>query len=188
MIELTEEQLEQSYGDDPFNLSGIRNQHNTPLHWYNCGGFALKTFTWLTPYTEEVEDDDDPYTEEDREEYIEELLLYGASDEYLEDRLVRADIDQLLKRFDFLQQINLEDAQPNDLIIAYRVFVRADKDREYIEDTDFHFKVRLNGFWFEKMGGGEIHLCELNPDKPWSYMDSELVYSSPIFYLRDNRI
>lgn len=184
---LTNEGINESIARDPNNLCNGRNQHNTPVAAYNCGGFALKTFNWLTPYTDEVEDDDDPYTEADREEYMQELFDYGGNTEYVEDRVTRADIDQILHRFKFLQQVRLEDTVPEDTIIAYRILIKYDENDEIIEDTDFHFKVRLGGFWFEKTGGGDIHLCQLDNDKPWVYESVDLCYTGPIYFLRDNR-
>ena len=186
--QLTKDEVDSSILSDPFNTKGARNERNTPIICYNCGGFALKTFNWLTPYTDEVDDDNDPYTEVDREDFIDSLYEDGFDDNFVSYELVFEDTHHILKRFPFLEQIELEDARPEDTIIAYRVFTKWDESYDCVADTDFHFKVRLNGFWFEKMGGGEICLCDLNPDEKqaWIYND-DWAYISPIVYFRDKR-
>lgn len=35
---------------DPFNRNGKRNRSNTDADVYNCGGFALGTYSWYLPY------------------------------------------------------------------------------------------------------------------------------------------
>ena len=35
---------------DPFNHNGKRNRSNTDTDDYNCGGFALGTYSWYAPY------------------------------------------------------------------------------------------------------------------------------------------
>lgn len=39
--------------DDPFNKNNRRNVRNTPKRNYNCGGYALETFSWYCPHSEE---------------------------------------------------------------------------------------------------------------------------------------
>ena len=34
---------------DPFNTLGLRNVNNTIKRYYNCGGYALGTFSWYWP-------------------------------------------------------------------------------------------------------------------------------------------
>ena len=34
---------------DPFNTLGLRNINNTIKRYYNCGGYALGTFSWYWP-------------------------------------------------------------------------------------------------------------------------------------------
>ena len=38
--------------DDAYNLSNNRNLKNTAKRLYNCGGYALGTFSWYCPYSE----------------------------------------------------------------------------------------------------------------------------------------
>lgn len=39
--------------DDPFNTKGERNVKNADTFYYNCGGYALGTFSWYCPHTEQ---------------------------------------------------------------------------------------------------------------------------------------
>lgn len=38
--------------DDPYNTKNLRNIRNTDTWDYNCGGFALGTFSWYEPMSE----------------------------------------------------------------------------------------------------------------------------------------
>ena len=39
-------------GFDPKNSNHLRNINNTDKFDYNCGGYALGTFSWYTPFDE----------------------------------------------------------------------------------------------------------------------------------------
>lgn len=41
--------------DDPFNKNNNRNLRNTPRKHFNCGGYALGTFSWYCPHNPEDE-------------------------------------------------------------------------------------------------------------------------------------
>ena len=41
--------------DDPFNKNNNRNLRNTPRRHFNCGGYALGTFSWYCPHSPEDE-------------------------------------------------------------------------------------------------------------------------------------
>lgn len=192
-IEMTPK-VKRSFELDPKNELAIRNAYNTPQKSYNCGGLALRAYNWITPYNEDEEDEDyddyDPYTEADRECLMEDWLNDdGYSEEEVASKILVEDVKHLLKRFPFLEEVELEDTKNSDIVIAYRLFVRADKvdDNYIVDDTDFHFKVRYNGFWFEKLGGGRTVMCELIPNDYWEYLDKDLVYDSDIVYFRDKR-
>ena len=49
-------------------------------------------------------------------------------------------------------------------------------------DYDFHFKVRIDGCWYEKLGGNVIQYANLDD---WDY--SELCYNSATIYFKDSR-
>lgn len=48
----------QTLGNDPFNTSGLRNINNAIKRYYNCGGYALGTFSWYWPGRTEEEHDE----------------------------------------------------------------------------------------------------------------------------------
>lgn len=67
--------------EDSFNLGGRRNQSNTACPAYNCGGFALGTFSWYVPFAEDMLD----YAVEVgaiKERYVEEILEGTSEDDY----------------------------------------------------------------------------------------------------------
>ena len=45
--------------EDYFNEKQTRNEENTEKKDYNCGGYALKTFSWYLPY--EYDEKDYPF-------------------------------------------------------------------------------------------------------------------------------
>lgn len=123
---------------DPLNLEGFRNLHNTEKSLYNCGGYALGTFSWYMPYDgdrvttfselfdtyEEWDENDDPAS---------------AVRERIEDYMV----EQLLLDFPTLRLIPDEvERRPNERVIAFRVGW-----------DDFHFlKKAKNNCWYQKCG------------------------------------
>ena len=190
MAVMSKEECELSLLNDPTNESGGRNQHNTPISAYNCGGFALSIYNWVTPYI--VTDngyvnEEGLYTDDEREALMRYLYEMDWSDEEIEEEILSRDVDFLLHSYPFLEEVNLEDCDENETIIAYRLFIRWDEDTGDIEDTDFHFKVRYHGFWFEKMGSEQITLCDLDADKPWQYRDDYTIYTSRIVYFTTRR-
>ena len=70
----------------------------------------------------------------------------------------------------------------NERIIAYRLQLGDIWNCDV--DTDFHFRVRIGGFWFEKCGEGPIHLCSNQEvTEPWVTSPC-LIYDSDILYFR----
>ena len=43
---------------DWLNRSGLRNADNTDIDLYNCGGYALGTYSWYMPYPENFDRED----------------------------------------------------------------------------------------------------------------------------------
>ena len=176
-------------------------KHNTdPTFWKqtrencNCGSFALNLTEWFSPC--------DDY--DDRKDFITDLLaglanpvgedLFEAENEIL-------DQDELymLSHFPQLIPLTIRDISELDAIddcypiIAYRIGIDCNADGVMEEsdfDEDFHFKVRINGEWWEKNGSGEIHQCALDAHKSWPLPeDDNLVYDSAIrfFYMQKER-
>lgn len=155
---------------DYLNDKKTRNKVNTMISDYNCGGWALKTFSWYLPYNEDNHFD-----------LAEELYKYGWSKEEVQEEILQNDFEILLKDFsDKLIPIDsIEDAKEGDTVIAYRLYVEF-FDENNMVDTDFHFRVRENGSWTEKCGGGIVHPC-LFTEEPWN-TGGDCIYDSKILY------
>lgn len=127
--------------EDAMNLKGLRNQRNTNQWDYNCGGYALGTFSWYCPC-------------EDEENNGEYFGKYDFTPQQLENR-TKDCVKKLLKDFSNLRIIhNIKELQQNELAVAFRISGDID---------DFHFILRKrNGQWFEKNGGGNIHRVTKN--------------------------
>lgn len=185
---MTREQFEKSLQTDPLNISHKRNRYNTPREVYNCGGFALSTYDWLCPYvrtddsTAKYDLPDGTYTDEERAFIIEHLIENGWTEVDIEEEILRCDVSFLLDEYPFLEPVELAECDISDTVIAYRIFIKIDDELGIVEDTDFHFKVRINGFWFEKMGSQEVRLCDLDEHEPWLMSNSDTMYTSRIEY------
>lgn len=100
--------------------------------------------------------------------------------------IVDNDIEFLINRYPFLQIVDdITQTAATDKIIAYRIFIDYDYGDEYIYDQDFHFRIRVNGKWYEKIGSSEIFEINDYSEEPWTYSMS--TYDSKIVYLKDTR-
>lgn len=118
---------------DDFNLDHKRNVRNTYVRDYNCMGYALDTYSWLTAYMEDEETD--PFNVGVDKEEQEEVLTSCAK--------------YLLNNFSLvpITREQAYNARGKKQIIAFR-----------IAEYDFHFMVRRkNGSWYHKMGSYDIH-------------------------------
>ena len=116
------------YGHDLYNRNGLRNVRNTARYTYNCGGYALGTFSWYLPY------------ESDRYGFV-----WGG---HLTTRRMDTITDQcvefMLRDFADLRVIDsVADLQKDEYAIAFRLS----------SDGDFHYiKRNRNGLWTHKRG------------------------------------
>lgn len=118
--------------DDPFNHDNRRNIHNTQKHTYNCGGYALGTFSWYCPHPEE---ENNPwhgydYSFTTREEaWVK--TMYAVSQMIL-------DFEGKLRMIKSLDQLH----KATERVVAFRLS----------SDGDFHYvKKDWNG-WHHKRG------------------------------------
>ena len=158
----------------------------------NCGSFALNLTSWYTPYLCETEidrmEDVDAYLfgENEREHFMEELLLEGYKREDVMDIILERDWEFILLTCPWLEPIGREEISENDRVIAYRLMLEEGVEPlEFDADlhTDFHFRVLIDGEWWEKNGGGPIHSCGAFTDEsPWHC--ETWVYDSNIKYAR----
>lgn len=175
----------------------LYKRNNNPLYWEdntrcNCGSFALNLTTWYAPYLYESEIDEmedvDAYlfSENEREHFMEELLLEGYNREDVMDIILERDWEFILLTCPWLEPISKHDIGTNDRVIAYRLMLEEDVEPlEFDADlhTDFHFRVLIDGEWWEKNGCGPIHSCGTFADEePWHC--ETWVYDSNVKYAR----
>lgn len=124
---------------DPFNRDNKRNLLNTPRYTYNCGGYALGTFSWYCPHDEADDTARWGYdysfgTEE--EAWLK--TMYAVSKMIL-------DFQGNLRMIKSLDQLH----KGTERVVAFRLS----------SDGDFHYiKKSANGQWYHKRGGSSpIH-------------------------------
>lgn len=165
-------------------------EENKESHDLNCGSFALGVDTWFCPYIEDDRDIDDEfwmYTYSERRDWIEELVREEHElSEIMEDILER-DFEFILKTCPWLEPIDVEDIAGEERVIAYRLSMEIPDEREEFdadEYMDFHFRVLINGGWWEKNGATPVHYVgDKIDEEPW-VVDDWIVYSGPIKYAR----
>ncbi len=125
------------YLDDPFNKIANRSLANTQRDTFNCGGYALGTFSWYCPHNPEDETPDDwfgmcyDYGFRDREEaWVK--TMYAVSKMVL-------DFEGKLRMITHLEQLD----KKTERVVAFRLS----------SDGDFHYiKKSKNGHWHHKQG------------------------------------
>jgi hypothetical protein len=180
-------------GESFLNKDCRRNSENTYHSDFNCGGYALNTFNWYKPY-------------EGAWEWREKLLYCWLEDYYdqdgliaepseiikeLENRLVIRDTLYMLRQFKGrLRRVEPdEELWEGERLIAYRVgfeYWFDEVEQNFIDiDIDFHYRFYDKEFnvWFEKMGSGDIRVCndDTETDDYWIYPYWK--YGSNIIYL-----
>ncbi len=119
---------------DPFNHDNRRNLRNTQRDKFNCGGYALGTFSWYCPHSESdgrgrlcIYD----YSFSNREEaWVK--TMYSVSNMIL-------DFEGRIRMIKDLSQLN----KLTERVVAFRLS----------SDGDFHYiRKNLNGRWYHKRG------------------------------------
>lgn len=161
------------------------NRRKDPSFWKkdrpecNCGTLALDATTWVSPY-----DNDDDYTDDYRCMLMEDMYDEGFSKETIMETILMLDQQSLLRACPWIEPVLKSEIKPEDRIVAYRLFIDEDSLENGEVDDDYHFRVRINGFWFEKCGGGPVRFCGTKFDEePWE-VSSYLIYDSDICYFR----
>jgi hypothetical protein len=117
---------------------------------------------------------------------MEELLLEGHEREDVMDIILERDWQFILMACPWLVPIQREDINEKDRVIAYRLMLEDVEPTEFDPDinTDFHFRVLIDGEWWEKNGAGPVHKVE-NPDDDEDWVvDDWLVYDGEIRYAK----
>lgn len=156
----------------------------------NCGSFALNVTEWYSPYLiDDVYIDDidlSDYTEMDRNSWAYELVQEGYSVQEIMEYLIDKDWEFILKSCPWLVPIRKEEINPADRVIAYRLSLELPNelsDFDLEENGDFHFRVMIDGEWWEKNGGGPVRKVEEMNEEPWEAAEW-LVYTGPIKYAK----
>lgn len=118
------------YRFDRLNKRNKRSLSNTYTRAYNCGGFALKTFSWYCPFDKGDGD------------------LDGLYDRFNEDYMavLQYTVDYMLNDFKGKLRViqNLAELQENEEAVAYRIETNC---------WDFHYiRRKKNGNWYGKRG------------------------------------
>lgn len=155
----------------------------------NCGSFALGIDGWYTPYIIEDVDEDDAlwkFQEYEREHWVMELLADGWSREEIMEDITERDFEFILKTCPWLVPIDEDEIDKNDRIIAYRLSLEIpDNPEDFDMDDygDFHFRVLIDGEWWEKNGAGPVHKVEDPDNEVWN-VDDWIIYDGPIKYAK----
>lgn len=151
----------------------------------NCGSFALNVTEWYTPYVFEPKEEELwKYDEDERAQWVYDMLQDGYTIDEVMDCLIERDFEFVLKTCPWLEPIEEEEIYDGGRVIAYRLSLQVPDDISEFdmdEDGDFHFRVLIDGEWWEKNGAGPVKRVE-DPDV-WE-VDDWLVYSGPIRYAR----
>lgn len=145
---------------DPFNRNGKRNRSNTDTDAYNCGGFALSTYSWYVPYRSDEQMDiydcwaniqmwldvaEDADNTADRIDARETVRICVVS-------LLNLFVKRILEDFPSVRRVQtFEEIKPDERIILFRIGA-----------DDFHFIVSFDHkHWWHKYGCNYIEeLCE----------------------------
>ena len=115
---------------DPFNQERKRTIANADRHQFNCGGYALNTFSWYCPNPYGVNNDDYYGFWDENEAWHKTLLTAGQMVAEFEGRVrIIPSLESIDKRTEYA--------------VAFRL----------ASDGDFHFMRKCgNGTWYHKMG------------------------------------
>lgn len=155
----------------------------------NCGSFALNVTEWYTPYiTEDIDEDDEmwQFEEYERERWIMELLADGWSREDVMETVIDRDFEFILMTCPWLVPISEDEIDEQDRVIAYRLSMTVpDEVDDFDADAcmDFHFRVLIDGEWWEKNGAGMVHKVDYPDEDIWE-VEEWLIYDGPIKYAK----
>lgn len=175
--------------EDYLNNERTRNSQNCEIEEYNCGGFALETYSWYRPFPRNHMAED--YIEGYLYKLSKRYLQLDMFDNYIKELLTRRATKTMLKDFPNLRELSLEEVKglPKEKkLIAFRIGYKYNRtwicfDKfEHSYDYDFHYVVRLKGSWFEKMGSSSIRKVKFQFE---SWENGYLTYDSRIVFLTE---
>jgi len=164
--------------EDFLNKERTRNSKNTAEGTYNCGGYALRTFSWYLPYRSYLT----------RQARLDTLMEEYDDERKIASILIQEDVSYMVDNLGgLLREVKSKrELLPNEEFIAYRLAIEFFTDGHgNIEgiDEDFHFKVLRDGKWMHKMGKTEIVECGNVYADQWDEGEGELIYFGPLRFL-----
>lgn len=158
---------------DYLNREHRRNEYNTDIYDYNCGGYALKTFSWYKPYDFNMFDQIDEWTNNNVDDdeivaRIEDICITNLRKDFSDLRLI--DVSHQSRGAQYEEKL-LKKIKDDEEIIAFRIAYS-------FFDYDFHFRVYRNNKWSEKCGNSGLTSCEFTEDD-WG---EGTVYNRTIYY------
>jgi hypothetical protein len=151
------------YMRDRLNTKRLRELNNTPRSEYNCGGYALDTFSWYHPFS--------------RKDRTLDNVIEAFGEDY--DKVLDYTVNYMLKDFKGKLRVieNLNELLSNEEAVAYRIEMCG-------VGADFHYvRRKRNGSWYGKLGAcptihryteEQVFDCE---SEAWYYgrYDSEMI-------------
>ena len=133
---------EMRFYEDEYNVNGKRNRKNTERNQYNCGGYALETFSWVLPCD----------TEEECEElYDFDMWEYDYDEDDFNESAERG-AEWMLNNVPNLRRVDSPDVklEENEWLIGFKVGAGTG-------DGDFHYIKRTpSGRFYHKPGGSYV--------------------------------
>lgn len=133
---------ENKFYEDEYNVNGKRNRKNTERNQYNCGGYALETFSWVLPCD----------TEEECEElYDFDMWEYDYDEDDFNESAERG-AEWMLNNVPNLRRVDSPDAEleENEWLIGFKVGAGCGTG-------DFHYIKRTpSGRYYHKPGGSYV--------------------------------
>ena len=133
---------ENKFYEDEYNVNGKRNRKNTERNQYNCGGYALETFSWVLPCD----------TEEECEElYDFDMWEYDYDEDDFNESAERG-AKWMLDNIPNLRQVSSPDEklEEGEWLIGFKVGMGTG-------DGDFHYIKRTpSGRFYHKPGASRV--------------------------------
>lgn len=142
---------------------------NPPTFSYNCGGYALKTFDWYRPYTG---------SPERMESIIDKMVQTGMNKRDVEETLLDYFESKMLNEFPKMRRLKqIRDAAEDEDVIAFRITLSTSYSQSlkmnFLNDWDFHFMLKIDNEWFEKLGWEDVRKHKNNVNDIWIDNDDE---------------
>ena len=133
---------ESKFFEDEYNVDGKRNRKNTEREDYNCGGYALETFSWVLPCDTETECE---------EWYDFDMWEYDYDEDDFNESAERG-AEWMLNNIPNLRQVSSPDEklEEGEWLIGFKVGAGTG-------DGDFHYIKRTpSGRYYHKPGASRV--------------------------------